>query len=283
VAKMPLNLSKAVEAWKEVTAQTGQSASITLAGDPRLVESAQHELSDGGVVPGTWVRPVAELAGLSSVVGDLLVIFARAEGEAEVLSVLGQSKRRGGVLVVVDDGSAATGKSTYLGKGRARLSFTDTPHGWKRVFDTCAQTAGEHAVALGRRYPALRAAAARQVIYRTAGQNGLVGLMLFIPGADMPAMTLNQAKMVLSIASIYGEEIDRERAVELAAVVGAGFGMRAIARSLVQSVPEIGWVLKAATAYSATVALGLGAIQYFEKGAPASTSRVVALAGSLKR
>jgi hypothetical protein len=37
------------------------------------------------------------------------------------------------------------------------------------------------------------------------------------------------------------------------------------------------------TGYTATLAIGLGAVQYFEKGAPASTSRVVALAGSLKR
>jgi uncharacterized protein (DUF697 family) len=282
VAKLPLSLSKAMDAWKEVTAQTDRSASITLAGDARLVEIAQRELSDGGVAPATWVRPVAELPGLSSVPGEILVVFTSAEGEAEVLSSFGQWRPKGGAVVVVDDGSAATGKSTYLGKGCSRLSFSDTPHGWKRLFDACAQAAGDHAAALGRRYPALRAAAARRVVYRFAGQNGLVGLAFFIPGSDMPAMTLNQIKMILSIAGIYGEEIDRERAVELAGVVCAGFGMRAVARSLVRSMPGLGWLLRAGTGYSATVALGLGAIHYFEKGAPASTSRVVALAGLLK-
>jgi len=80
-----------------------------------------------------------------------------------------------------------------------------------------------------------------------------------------------------------GEEIDRERALELAGVVGMGFGFRALSRSLTRSIPGIGWVVKAATGYSATLAIGMGAIRYFENGAPASTSRVVALAGSLKR
>lgn len=283
MAKLPLNLSKAVQAWKEATAQTAQSASITLAGDTLLVESAQREFSRGGVWPATWVRPVADVAALSSVPGELLVVFVPVEGEGEALSALGQATNRGGALIVVDEGPAATGRSTYLSKGRTRLSFSDTPGGWERVFDTCVQVAGDRAVTLGRRYPVLRAAAARRVIHRTAGQNGLVGLAFFIPGADMPVITLNQVKMVLSIASAYGQELDRERAIELAGVVGAGFGLRAVARCLVRLMPGIGWLVKAGTAYAGTLALGRGAVRYFENGAPASTSRVVALAGSLKR
>ncbi len=204
------------------------------------METAQRELSDGGVAPATWVRPLAELPGLSSVPGEVLVVFASAEGEAEALSAFGQWRPKGGAVIVVDDGVAATGKSSYLGKGCSRLSFSDTPHGWKRVFDACAQTAGDHAAALGRRYPVLRAAAARRVVYRSAGQNALIGLAFFIPGADMPAMTLNQAKMVLSIASIYGEAIDRERAVELAGDRGRGLRY-ACHRQVSRAVRCLGW------------------------------------------
>jgi len=88
---------------------------------------------------------------------------------------------------------------------------------------------------------------------------------------------------VLAIGSIYGAEIDRERAIELAGIVAAGFGLRALARYLVRSVPGIGLVVKAASGYTATVAMGMAAMRYFESGAPASTSRVMALAGSLRR
>ena len=48
----------------------------------------------------------------------------------------------------------------------------------------------------------------------------------------MPAMTLNQAKMVLNIAAMYGERIDKERAVELAGLVVLGFGFRGLGRLL---------------------------------------------------
>ncbi len=41
-------------------------------------------------------------------------------------------------------------------------------------------------------------------------------------------------------------------------------------------------MLKAVTGYSATLAVGLAAIRYFEKGAPVSTGRIIAFAGSLK-
>ena len=282
MAKLPLNLSKVLETWKEASAQTAESAGITLAGDPRLVGIAQERFSSGGTIPATWVGPVAELAGRPSADGEIEVVFVPAGTEAEVRSALTQSTGAK-VVLVVDDGPEATGKSTYLGQGRTRLSFADTPAGWQRVFAECAQVAGSRAVALGSRYPVLRGAAARQVVYRTAGQNALVGLAFFVPGTDMPAMTLNQIKMVLSIANIYGEGIDRERALELAGILGMGFGLRALARSLVRSTSGIGWAIKGSTGYAATLAMGIGAIRYFEKGAPASTSKVIALAGALKR
>ena len=282
--KLPLNLPKVLDAWKEASVKTERSASVVLAGDGRLVELAKNQFSVGGTVPATWVDPIAELSAFSSVPGELLVILIPSvgEAEAEVFAAFEQALPRGGVVVAVDEGREATGKVTRPRRRLVRVSFSDSAAGWRRLFASCAELAGDHAVALGRRYPALRTAAARRVIDKTAGQNALIGLMFILPGADMPAMTLNQIRMVLSIAGIYGEQIGMERAVELAAVVGMGFGFRAFARLLVRSIPGIGWVVKAVTGYTATLAVGLGALRYFEKGAPASTSRVVALASTLK-
>ena len=56
-------------------------------------------------------------------------------------------------------------------------------------------------------------------------QNAGVGLVVFIPGADLPIMTLNQAKMLLQIAAAYGEPMGKERVKELAAVVGGAFAL----------------------------------------------------------
>ncbi|MBN1319355.1 MAG: DUF697 domain-containing protein [Thermoleophilia bacterium] len=283
MAKLPFNLSKAVNTWKEVSANTSLSANVVLAGDQRLVALAQQRFSSGGTLPATWVRPVAELTEVASVPGELLVVFVTPEGEAEALAALAGAAPKGGAVVAVDEGNAATGKAGRTGLRSSRLSFADTPAGWDRLFGVCAEVAGDHVAALGRRYPAIREAAARRVMVRTAGQNGLVGLAFFVPGADMPAMTLNQAKMVLSIAGIYGEEINQERVVELVSVVGLGFALRGVARYLVRKMPGIGWVVKGVAGYAATLAMGKATVFYFERGAPASTGRVVALAGSLRR
>ena len=223
MAKLSAYASKAVEAWKEVAGATGQSASIVLAGDARLVGLAQQQFSTGGTLPGSWIRPLAELSTFSSVPGEVLVVFVSPADEAEALAGLSQSAPKGKAVVAVDEGPAATGKAVYPGKRCIRLSFSDTPGGWERLFRLCAEAAGEHVAALGRRYPVMRAAAADRVIARTAGQNALIGLAFFVPGADMPAMTLNQAKMALSLAGIYDQALDRDRAVELAGVVALGW------------------------------------------------------------
>ena len=76
-------------------------------------------------------------------------------------------------------------------------------------------------------------------------------------------LTLNQARLVLRIALAYGQEIDRSRLPELLAVVGTGFGLRALARELLDFVPVAGWAAKGAVAYAGTRALGEAARRYF--------------------
>ena len=75
-------------------------------------------------------------------------------------------------------------------------------------------------------------------------QNGVLGVAIFIPGADFPVLTLNQIRMVLRIAAAHGEELDKERAVEILTVVAAGLGFRTVARQLVGLVPGFGWAVK---------------------------------------
>jgi uncharacterized protein (DUF697 family) len=100
-------------------------------------------------------------------------------------------------------------------------------------------------------------------------RNGLVGAAVFVPGVDMPVLTLNQIRLVLRIAMAYGEEIDNRRAAELVGVVGAGFGLRAVARELLDLVPVAGWALKGGIAYTGTRAIGEAAVRYFEARAAA--------------
>ena len=97
-------------------------------------------------------------------------------------------------------------------------------------------------------------------------QNAGVGLLFLIPGADLPVMTLNQAKMLLQIAAAYGQSIDAGRVRELAALVGGAFACRAVARQLAAAVPVLGWAVKAAVGYSGTFAMGRAAVEFYEGG-----------------
>ena len=105
-----------------------------------------------------------------------------------------------------------------------------------------------------------------EAVGATAVQNAGVGLVLILPGADMPVMTLNQAKMLLQIAAAYGQPMSLARVKELACVVGGAFACRTVARQLVGVVPALGWAVKAAIGYAGTEAMGRAAIEYFEKG-----------------
>ena len=110
----------------------------------------------------------------------------------------------------------------------------------------------------------LRKAVCDELIRSFSKRNGLVAAAIWVPGVDLPVLTLNQARLVLRIALAYGERIDNRRAAELLGVVGAGFGFRAVARELLDLVPVAGWAVKGAIAYSGTKAIGEAAVRYFE-------------------
>jgi uncharacterized protein (DUF697 family) len=127
-----------------------------------------------------------------------------------------------------------------------------------------AHKLGEDGTALAARLPVLRRAVCDELIRTFARKNAIIAAAVFIPGVDLPVLTLNQARLVLRIALAYGQEIDKDRALELLAVLGVGFGLRTVARELLDVVPVAGWAVKSAIAYAGTKALGEGAVRYFE-------------------
>ncbi|MCL6106714.1 MAG: DUF697 domain-containing protein [Actinobacteria bacterium] len=142
--------------------------------------------------------------------------------------------------------------------------------------------AGDGAVALAAELPALRQEACRQLIRKTSRQNAVVGALFFLPGADMPVMTMNQAKMVLKIAAAHGEQVSTDRALELLSIVGAGFGFRAAARQALDLLPGPGWVVKGGIAYGGTQAVGRAAQAYFHGDARVTPAKLEPLASRLR-
>jgi uncharacterized protein (DUF697 family) len=145
----------------------------------------------------------------------------------------------------------------------------------QEIVEAIAERADERAYMWAARLPVLRRAVVEHIIEKFSRQNGILGVAIFIPGADMPVLTLNQIRMVFRIAAAYGEEIDRDRAFEILAVIGAGFGFRALAREALGFVPGVGWAIKGGIAYVGTKALGRAAARYFEAGGQARIAEVV--------
>ena len=125
---------------------------------------------------------------------------------------------------------------------------------------------GEAGTGLAARLPVVREPLSEALIEKFSRQNAIVGVAIFIPGADFPVLTLNQIRLVLRLAAAHGVEIDQERVPEVLATLGAAFGFRAVARRLVGSVPVAGWLVKGSVAYAGTRAVGEAAHRYFHSG-----------------
>jgi uncharacterized protein (DUF697 family) len=123
---------------------------------------------------------------------------------------------------------------------------------------------GDAALPLAARLPVLRKPVCETLIARFSKRNALISAAVFIPGVDLPILTLNEIRLVTRIALAHGAELDGSRVPELLGVVGAGFGFRAIARELLDAIPVAGWAVKAGIAYGGTRAIGEAAVRYFE-------------------
>ena len=123
----------------------------------------------------------------------------------------------------------------------------------------------EKRLALALCFPFVRRPLSLEYVNATSVQNAGVGAIVLIPGADMPVMTANQAKMILQIAAAYGQKMGTERLKELLGVVGGAFAFRTLARQLVGSIPVGGWVIKGGIGYMGTQAMGRAAVAYFEQ------------------
>jgi uncharacterized protein (DUF697 family) len=126
-----------------------------------------------------------------------------------------------------------------------------------------ARKLGVDGTALAARLPVLRGPVCDELVAAFSRKNAIVAAAVFVPGADLPVLALNELRLVLRIAAAHGAEIDTQRLPEIAATIGAGFGLRALARELLDVVPVAGWAVKGGIAYAGTRALGEAAVKRF--------------------
>jgi uncharacterized protein (DUF697 family) len=192
-----------------------------------------------------------------------LAITGDSPKAAEMATRLGAQRRvKGAEIILAHSGDTLTlSGGAVEDPGEIPASLTDGELAVRvvRALDE------DYLVSLAKGYPPFRRAVCEELIRKNARQNAVVGA-LPIPGADMPVMTANQARMVLNIAAAHDEELSLERARELLGVIAGGFGLRALSRQAVKLIPVGGWAAAAAIGYAGTVAMGQAAMLYFERG-----------------
>lgn len=104
-----------------------------------------------------------------------------------------------------------------------------------------------------------------QAVRRASVAAGLVALSP-IPVLDLFPLTAIQGTMVLTLARIYGQEMNWKRGLEILATFGAGMLGRTLFQQLTKLGGIPGWALSATVAASATVAIGFAVMRWFETG-----------------
>lgn len=254
---------------REVKAAAENVRPILLAGAEGPVRELAETLGEGGVEGA-----LRELRGRAPSATDLdeaslLVYVIEGEtpsGHDEQVLRLASRKSVPALVVLVGRVAGDIPDLPYVLATDVTPVRAGEPLPVEAIIGRIAARVGDKSYALAAKLPRIRKAVCEEIVKSFSKQNGILGAAIFIPGADLPALTLNQIRMVFRIAGAHGADIDRERAVELLGVLGAGLGLRAVARQVLGVVPGLGWALKGAVAYAGTRALGEAAIRYFEAG-----------------
>ena len=114
----------------------------------------------------------------------------------------------------------------------------------------------------------VRKVLAEEIISTTSMQNGMIATLVFLPGADLPVLLLNQIRMFFRLAAIYGVEFGEQPLKEIAGLIVQGFVWRSLARKLAKSAPTVSWAVKGTVAYTGTLLLGKLSEVYVEAKRP---------------
>ena len=243
---------------RELRRGAGDPRPLCVAGARELVPLLARELREGG-------SAAAVVEGRTDHASVLVWV-----GDADEAELRAASRSGVPIVAVSEAGSLPYVLATDIVHVPAGQGFPVA-----EIATAVARVLGEDGTSLAARLPVLRPAVCGELIRSFSKKNALVSAAVFVPGVDMPVLTLNQVRLVARIALAHGQELDRDRAVELLGVVGAGFGFRAAARELLDLVPVAGWALKGAIAYAGTRAVGEAAVRYFEARAQLRPVRVL--------
>jgi uncharacterized protein (DUF697 family) len=259
--KLPVKPGLVYGMLKELRVGSRRDQRLVVSGAREVASVLRRELVRDGVASA-----VVEQEPLDGAVGLVRVLAGPPDADDE--RQLRHAARRRIPIVAVVTGPGGDGHVPYVLDRNVVRVGSGVGFPIDEIAGRLAAALGEAATPLAARLPVLRPAVCDELIRRFSRQNGVIGVVVFVPGADLPVLTLNQIRLVLRIADAYGFEIDRERLPEVLGVICSGLGFRALARRSIGLVPVLGWAIKGGIAYTGTRALGEAAVRYFERRAP---------------
>jgi len=232
---------------RELRRGSGDTRPLGVAGARELVSLLARELRAGGEPAAVVENRVVDVAALIWV------------GDPDEEKLHAASRAGTPVVALSDDETVPYVLATDIVRVQPGQGFPVD-----ELAVAIARRLGENGTSLAARLPVLRGAVCDALIASFSRRNGMIAAAVFVPGVDMPLLTLNQMRLVLRIGLAHGVDVVDPKRPELLAIAGAGFGFRALARELLDAVPVAGWAVKGAVAYSGTKAVGEAAVRYFE-------------------
>lgn len=139
------------------------------------------------------------------------------------------------------------------------MSFKKKMTDWLYISSEAVQ------VAYAAKFPFLRDAIAVRVINATAIENAGIGAIKLFRGADMPIMTLNQARMILELAAIYNYKVNSDRIIEIVVLVLSAIGFKYLSKHVNKKIKLPSFLIDAAFGFGGTQLLGYAAKEYFAR------------------
>lgn len=289
--KLPVDIPAVITAAIDIERASGIPVSVNILIDESVSPDFQAFVRAGfnSTSPNSrvWVSYFPTQTPDPTLACDVTIIAA---GSSESVGSIAASYRDNGtpVLVVAEKGEEVLDVAQAQGHPLPEQDVV-FPHA-KHASDAAKEALGaeigswlvsavgaDKKLAFSIAYPFVRRPLAHDAVRSTALQNAGIGVVVFVPGADMPLMTANQIKMILQIAAAYGQPLGPERVKEMVGVLINAFIFRSVSRQVAGLVPALGWAVKGAFGYLGTQAIGRAAIEYFEGGG--SMAGLAALAG----
>jgi uncharacterized protein (DUF697 family) len=255
--RLPVSAGAIRKLLKEIDSSSHGEHVLAVGGARELAPLLRQQLLRGRAEPGAVRLGDPEGA-------DVYVHVLPGEADAGDNAVLRRASRARVPVVAVARGPARHAASIpYVHATDVVWVQPGDDFPLEAIAHAIAARLGEDGAPLAARVPLLREPVCRELVASFSRRNGLLAAAIWVPGADLPVLALNELRLVARIAQAHGVDAGRELVPELVATLGAAFGLRALAREALDLMPFAGWAVKGTFAYAGTRALGEAACKRF--------------------